>query len=122
MQTVWVFLDPPEILGTEGAPLSLQADEVNYDVGPFCQDAQVVADGTVAFTCNSAAQPAADLTWTLPSGDEVTAGETVGDATVDEDGVLRVHVKDTDGAGTYRCKASNYAGMDSESCVLSIIS
>lgn len=122
LRTVSPVADAPEILRGHVEPATLPLpDDLNYDVGPACRKAQVVAGGTVTFTCNVAAQPSADLTWTMPSGLELRAGEAAGNLTVDENGILRVSNAGASG-GKYQCLARNYAGMDVEYCNLTVIS
>ena len=116
-----MFVAAPEILrGRETRALRPLPEESNYDVGVSCREARVIAVGSVTFTCNAAAQPSADLTWRLPSGTDLRAGETTDNVLVDQDGVLRVSNARKNDGGVYTCQARNYAGMDSEFCVLEV--
>jgi hemicentin len=112
----------PEILrGRDvGRPRRRPPKEVNYDVGFSCRESNVAAGGTVTFTCNAPAQPSVDLTWTLPSGRKLRGGETVDNVFVDRDGVLRLSNAGEDDGGVYTCEVKNYAGTDSEFCILEV--
>ena len=95
-------------------------DDFTYTVG---SRAIGVTGRRLVLKCrDGSGRPPSSITWTLPSGQELNAGQSIRQppVLVTDDGSLAITSASSDNDGSYTCRAENVAGVDMETSTVSI--